>query len=493
MRKGTFSVENAKTHSSKHNSRELLPKYLIDNSKENYYELIISDDKFIAQAQKRYKEIVKQNMQKKQIPALIKETVLTIHEHQNENDIKSLFKKLNEEFGGHHLTELSIHRDEGYFFKDDIAYYPTKNILNKNGNWYICSNTDITKPKKEDFDTKVNINDFEKVFNYHAHAKFSMFDMNTGKTARMHKSQMSKRIKLVSDYLGLDYNPSVDRFVKKSVNQIKDEHLAIAREKEKTQQLHKQKKEQEELKLSNTQSSFNSTNLNNFNINNTFNKKLFSNMIWTTTRHIKKTINTPSNISFLENKNIEQQAKIKDLKEVVKALREELKNKGLKREDFKEVEDKNRELHKLIKNKDLSLSDLKNEIQTLKDKLQKKEENESNLQAYNTNLNKDIEALQETNEDLRDNINKLVQENENYENIVKELKEELKTAQEKSKAYYGLNESLKLQVNTLKMKINSFERQQTRRVKNESYFNDEHLEPIPDTSHLKKKLKSKKY
>lgn len=231
MRKGTFSVQNASANSSKHNSRELAPKYLIDSSAKNYYEQIIEDEKFIQLAQDKYKELVKQNMQKKQIPGLIKETVLTIKDNQNENDIKNLFKELNKEFGGHHLTEISIHRDEGYFLKDEIAYYPTKNILKKDNDWFICSDPDITKPKKNDFDKLVNINNFEKVFNYHAHAKFSMFDMSTGKTARMNKGQMSKRIKFVSEYLGLGYNPSKDRHVKKSVNQIKDEHLVKANEK----------------------------------------------------------------------------------------------------------------------------------------------------------------------------------------------------------------------------------------------------------------------
>ena len=232
MRKGSFSVQKAKAHSSKHNSREQQPKYLIDSSGKNYYELIIEDEHFIEQAKLKYKETVKQNMQKKQIPGLIKETVLTIQKHQNENDIKSLFKELNKEFGGHHLTEVSIHRDEGYFLKDDIAYYPTKNILRKDDNWYVCSDTSIEKPKKSDFNKLVKINEFQKVYNYHAHAKFSMFDMETGKTARMNKSQMSKRIKFVSNYLDLDYNPNrASRHVRKSVNQVKDEHLVKANEK----------------------------------------------------------------------------------------------------------------------------------------------------------------------------------------------------------------------------------------------------------------------
>jgi len=243
MRKGTFSVQNASSHSSKHNSRELSPKYLIglENHSKNYYELILSDDDFREKAEAKYKETFKQNMQKAYVKKdgtkvsaqkdlLIKETVITLKKEQNENDVKALFKELNLKFGGHHLTEISIHRDEGHFVKNGIAYYPTKNILKKENAYYICSNPGIEKPKKNDFDLKVDISEFEKVYNYHAHAKFSNFDLTTGKTAKMNKSQMSKRIKFVSEFLELDYNPSKDRHIHKSVNQIKDEHLVKATE-----------------------------------------------------------------------------------------------------------------------------------------------------------------------------------------------------------------------------------------------------------------------
>ena len=238
MRKGTFSVQTANPNSAKHNSRELAPKYLIDSSQKNYYELLKKDDDFILEAQAIYKEKIKQTMQKKQVENLIQETVLTLQPNQDEKDVKDLFKKLNQKYGGHELLEVAIHRDEGYFLKDDIAYYPTKNILNKNGDWYVCSDNSIKKPKQDDFDRIVNIDEFEKVYNYHAHAKFSMFDRETGKTARMQKKDMSERIKFVSDELGLLFAPDQETSrIKKSVNLVKDEHLARAREMETQKEL----------------------------------------------------------------------------------------------------------------------------------------------------------------------------------------------------------------------------------------------------------------
>ena len=301
MRKGTFSVQTANPNSAKHNSRELAPKYLIDTSAKNYYELLKKDDDFILEAQAIYKEKIKQTMQKKQVENLIQETVLTLQPNQNENDVKKLFQELHKKYGGHELLEVAIHRDEGYFLKDDIAYYPTKNILNKNGDWYVCSDTSIKKPKKDDFDRIVNIDEFEKVFNYHAHAKFSMFDRETGKSARMQKKDMSERIKFVSDELGLLFAPDQETSrIKKSVNLVKDEHLARARE------LETQKELKQEL------------------------------------------------------------AKAKDLQEINKQLREELKQAAATREDYAKLEQLNKELKEKIKEKDLTIDELNLKIDEYK-------------------------------------------------------------------------------------------------------------------------------
>ena len=133
MRKGTFSVKKAGSNSAAHNSRENAPKYLIglESNSENYYELIQSDKDFILEAQQIYKDKIGQSMQKKQIPNLVQETVLTLQKNQDENSVKDLFQKLKNKYGGHELLEVSVHRDEGHFEKDGIAYYPTKNILKK--------------------------------------------------------------------------------------------------------------------------------------------------------------------------------------------------------------------------------------------------------------------------------------------------------------------------------------------------------------------------
>jgi len=240
MRKGTFSSQRAGANSAAHNSRKSVPKYLLglENGTENYYKLIEDDKTFIEKAKNIYHQKVGQKMQQKQIPNLVLETVLTLKKEHTENDIKKLFDELRKKYGGHKLLELSIHRDEGHFEKDGITYYPTKNILKKDDGWYI---SDLDMPKSnDDFNIKVDISTFKKVYNIHAHCKFTMFDESTGRTAHMQKKDMSSRIKFTSEFLGLKYAPGENRLVKKSVNQVKNEHHQKAVIKKVTQIIVKQ-------------------------------------------------------------------------------------------------------------------------------------------------------------------------------------------------------------------------------------------------------------
>jgi len=130
---------------------------------------------------------------------------------------------------------------------------------------------------------------------------------------------MSDRIKFVSDELGLLFNPNKETSrIKKSVNLIKDEHLARARELEK----------QKDLKI--------------------------------------------------------ELAKTKDLQEINKQLREELKSFQAKREDYAKLEALNKELKEQIKARALSIEDLNKKIEDYQNELQIKNDN---------TLKKDLEDI----------------------------------------------------------------------------------------------------
>ena len=205
MRKASFSVEKVTSNTDAHNTREHSPKYLIgcERGKENEYIKYYDYDNFQQLAEARYLEVNKQKMQTSQKEALFEEAVISLEEHHTKDDVVKLFESLNKKYTGHTLINLAIQRDEGHFVKDGIEYYPTMHILQKeDGNWYILDENDTEilealkdkdfKPKAEDFKVKVKIKDFEKVYNYHAHAVFSRFDLETGKSARFQSLYLNK-------------------------------------------------------------------------------------------------------------------------------------------------------------------------------------------------------------------------------------------------------------------------------------------------------------
>lgn len=238
-RSATFSVTAAGSHSSAHNSREEKPKYLIGTlpGQKNDYDLRHSDSDFLALAEAKYKETTGQKMQQKQKDALIKETVLSLEAHHTTADVQKVFDELSAKYGGHYITELSIHRDEGHFEENGITYYPTKDILQKEDVWYrVPLAESIThapeyRPRSEEFSEKVDIDQFKPIHNVHAHVKFSMFDPRTGKTGRMQHKDLNDRIKTAARVLKLEYKPEKKSDKRSTVAEIKAQHKAVRNEK----------------------------------------------------------------------------------------------------------------------------------------------------------------------------------------------------------------------------------------------------------------------
>ena len=379
MRKASFSVEKVTSNTDAHNTREHSPKYLIgcEKGKENEYIKYYDYDNFQQLAEARYLEVNKQKMQTSQKEALFEEAVISLEEHHTKDDVVKLFESLNKKYTGHTLINLAIHRDEGHFVKDGIEYYPTMHILQKeDGNWYILDENDTEilealkdkdfKPKAEDFKVKVKIKDFEKVYNYHAHAVFSRFDLETGKSARFQKSTMSERYKFVSEQMQMNYAPdSKDRFVKKSINQHKGDLSATRNAKlvlkKELEQVHLEektilKKENTSLKGQNTKNKNEKEKLKEAN------KALEMQL---------KELNTQLQ-SQLSNR--EQHAMREAL---VRDLKEELKSKTLTAETmqtkFAELEEKllkeKEHLKSIVEVKEIDILELKNAQTTLKDEL----------------------------------------------------------------------------------------------------------------------------
>ncbi|MCT7470177.1 hypothetical protein N5T90_04770 [Aliarcobacter cryaerophilus] len=207
MGKASFSVGKLTQHSQSHINRENGLNYnVVENSRANSFNKYYEYDEFLQKAQDRYKEKVKQNMQNSAIANIFQEAIIAIDGHHTSEDILDLFFELKQKYGGHELISLTIHKDEGYFTKNNQNFYPHKNILKKeDNNWYITQDG-LNGKKPEDFSQKVDISEFSTVLTPHAHAIFSMFDFSLGRNARMQKKDMMERLRFVATLLKMDYS-----------------------------------------------------------------------------------------------------------------------------------------------------------------------------------------------------------------------------------------------------------------------------------------------
>lgn len=429
MRKASFSVEKATSNTDAHNTREHPPKYLLgcEEGKENEYIKFYDYDDFRELAEKRYVEVNKQKMQQKQKDNMFEEALISMEEHHTKDDIIKLFEALNKKYSGHTLINLAIHRDEGHFLKDGIEYYPAMHILQKDDGWYILDENDTEilealknkdfKPKNEDFKVKVNIDEFTKVYNYHAHAVFSRFDLELGKNARFDKKTMSERYKFVAEQMQMRYAPAENRLLKKSIGQHKTDlsttrnaKLVIKKELENEHQ-----KEYSKLKEEIQQLKHENTTL----------KKSNSTLKGQNTK-LKKENET---LKF-DKKELEE-----EIKKLNNELRETLKDLGAVRGDYAKLEQLNKELKE----------DLKNKVLDHEKVVKSYEDLEQKLRAEITKKDEKINDLEVENKDLKSEL--------------EELKEKLQLAEKRSSSYFGLNKELKEEIIALKSQINDLEAQ----------------------------------
>jgi len=87
--------------------------------------------------------------------------------------------------------------------------------------------------------------------------------------------------------------------------------------------------------------------------------------------------------------------KIKDLKAEIKDLRAELQSRGASRDEYAQLEQLNRDLHKRIKNKDLTISELQNELGSLKSNLDASNYQNQAKDAQIANLKQEIGEMEE--------------------------------------------------------------------------------------------------
>lgn len=144
MAKSSINFQKASINSKAHMLRISKVTYLLDNeNSKNVFKEYLDANTFLEQAKIITKEKTKRSMQKLAIENFIQEAVLNIKEHTSIKDIENLFKKFNKEFGGgFKVFDIALHKDEGVFidskFNIDDLVWDSKSLK-----WF-KENEDVT-------------------------------------------------------------------------------------------------------------------------------------------------------------------------------------------------------------------------------------------------------------------------------------------------------------------------------------------------------------
>ncbi|RXJ76585.1 hypothetical protein CRV03_09025 [Arcobacter sp. F155] len=465
--KSSFNFQKADLQrAEEHNSRTSKITYLlkhIDSNKVNENKRYMDYDKFKKLAIDSYKQKHNQSMQKKQVDNLFLEAVINLKEEHNLKDIEKLFTELKKEFIGFELLDVSIHRDEGVFldspypenelvydsinlkwYHDDldvtdeiIDYKPSKDIFYNEDtkNWYL----------DKEFKIKADMSKLQLKMNYHAHTIFSLYDLDTCKSARLSRTQMSLLQTKVAEFLKMERGTVWSKTKRKNHFQIKEEHAKVREQKIKKKAsnndlkeiIKQQRKElqklgakrEEHAKLEALHKSL-KIQLEDDNLSIEDIENIVSNASYFKTEYEKLKIK----IDEIINENIELKESLKDVKDEVEIYKQVIKTLEADIEKLK-----NKSTMYLNLNADVSkeLKQAKFTLTSLYNELEKSKESNKNLHSENRDLKEYIQALEIENDKLRKENISLYQTIDNmdensHQNIMSRIKQHTNNYQSKA-------------------------------------------------------------
>jgi len=216
MAKASINFATAKGggESEKHMDRDPDHKvtYLLDHdSKNNEYKTYRSSSDCLGKAKVAAKEITGRKMQQKAIDNFVQEAVVNLNENHTVEDVKKVFDEFQKEFGGFEVFKIAVHRDEGVFVDTehdikDLEYDSKTLTWIKDGEdvtnevydyapnrniFYNAEDKNWYLDKK--FTEQIDTNKLQIKMNYHAHVQFTKFDMSQGRNARSAETKNGKR------------------------------------------------------------------------------------------------------------------------------------------------------------------------------------------------------------------------------------------------------------------------------------------------------------
>lgn len=213
MATSSIHIETSKASALIHNERVFSPDYLITNDKsvndKKHY-----DNVHISELEKLAKiDYQKHSINNRKLPSnatLIKEAVINLEAHHNLNDLEKVKDTLENEYG-YKITDISIHRDEGYIFTETKNYIMGRNQYKNLDETPHIAELDLKDNKFYEWNLNNNkwvkgeeIKDYKIEKNYHAHIVMLNYDFSKHRTIRNNLKDLSKMQTLVARDLGME-------------------------------------------------------------------------------------------------------------------------------------------------------------------------------------------------------------------------------------------------------------------------------------------------
>ncbi len=213
MATSSIHIETSSAGALIHNERVFSPDYLITNNKnineyKSYTNLHISD------LEKRAKEdYQKHSINNRKLPknaTLIKEAIINLNENHTLKDLEKVKDTLEKEYG-YKISNMSIHKDEGYIYTDTKNYTMGRNQFKNLEETPHIAELDLKDNKFYEWNFNNNkwvkgneIKDYKIEKNYHAHIVMLNYDFTKHRTIRNNLKDLSKMQTLVARDLGME-------------------------------------------------------------------------------------------------------------------------------------------------------------------------------------------------------------------------------------------------------------------------------------------------
>lgn len=209
----SIHIETAKISALLHNERVFFPDYLLSFDK-NINENKKYTKKHIAELEKLAKEdYQKHSINNRRLPknaTLIKEAIVNLNKNHTLKDLEKVKDTLEKEYG-YTITNISIHRDEGYIYTDKKNYTMGRNQFKNLEDTPFIAELDSKDNKFYEWNLINNqwvkgdeIKDYKIHYNYHAHIMILNYDFSTHRTIRNSLKDLSKMQTLVANDLGME-------------------------------------------------------------------------------------------------------------------------------------------------------------------------------------------------------------------------------------------------------------------------------------------------